>query len=180
MTEPIIGRHGARGSAIQSWESTTNEYRWRPTLSGTVTDHTPPLSTRVIGVSSTLHPLKSPTNDTLAACGAMKRNVITLTVSETGTRAIGSAGTACGSPVEVRPSRLLTNVPPNTPMPTRPAASARLAIGDAEMSLGSMRRCQKRRRGAGSARTASMMRVRAAGPMTTGRRASRAIHSTYV
>src|ERR1051326_866400 len=68
-----------------------------------------------------------------------------------------------------------------TPIPTRPAASSVVAMGDSRKARGSntRRHTRVRRRGIGSARTAIMMRSRAAWSVTTGRCASRAIHSTY-
>src|SRR5262245_6848543 len=126
---------GARGSAIHSCESITNEYTWRPTERGTVTDQTPPALTRVIGVVSTFQPLKSPTSDTFPACGATNWNVVTVTVSDTGTRVIG-AGTADGCSIVKRSPRFFAKEPPSTPMPTKPAARAMLAMGDAAKTRG--------------------------------------------
>src|SRR5438067_3204497 len=67
-----------------------------------------------------------------------------------------------------------------TPMPTRPAAIKPVLSGESVNARGS-KRCVHawRRRGTGSSRTAAMTRARAATSVTTGRFASRAIHSTY-
>src|SRR2546428_684662 len=66
-------------------------------------------------------------------------------------------------------------------MPTNPAASRALVTGENEKrgTKSDEGRAKNERRGLGSARTAAMIRARAAGSVTTGRCASRAIHSTY-
>src|SRR5580765_5384945 len=146
---------------------------------GTTTVQT--LPERVIGVLDTSQSLKSPTKVTCLADGATKLNFTN--VSETGSFETAATG---GCPAVGRPSRLVITAPAKTPMPTRPAARSVLRAGDNVSERGSANRWNalptrltNERCGTGSARTAAIKRSRAPASMTTGRRASRAIHSTY-
>jgi len=92
--------------------------------------------------------------------------VLHYALNPTGYLMLGSSetvgATASGRPAIDWPSRRSTNVPAKRPIPTRPAASATLAMGDNDNARGCTSRCQKLNRGTGSRRTSSITRRRAA------------------
>src|SRR5581483_6953914 len=123
--------------------------------------------------------LKSPTRETFDALGASSTNRTTVSAALVETGSLSATGGTCPTPW--RPSRFSASAPARTPIPTRPAASSDPVTGDSVKERAATTRSHNdtRRLGTGSARTAAMIRSRAAGSVTTGRRASRAINSTY-
>ena len=88
---PSSGASGAVGSATH-WEVpfaplTTNAYTCRPAGSFKRRSTCPPVEVRVIGVACASQSLKSPTTETVPACGAMRTNLMTRT-SEEGERGL--------------------------------------------------------------------------------------------